>query len=51
MDRKEFLKRASGLGVCGCAATLFGVPGLFARCGPSEANSALDLTRACEEAY
>jgi predicted hydrocarbon binding protein len=25
MDRKEFLKRACGLGVCGCAASLLGL--------------------------
>ena len=26
MDRKEFLKSACGLGVCGCALSLLGVP-------------------------
>jgi predicted hydrocarbon binding protein len=26
MDRKDFLKRACGLGVCGCVASLLGVP-------------------------
>lgn len=28
MDRKEFLMRACGLGVCGCALNLIGSPGL-----------------------
>ena len=37
MDRKEFLKRACELGVCGCALNLLGSPGpLLAADTPSE---------------
>ncbi len=36
MDRKEFLKGACGLGVCGCVLTVFGVPESLEAAAPTD---------------
>jgi hypothetical protein len=45
MDRKEFLKRACGVGVCGCALNLLGAGSLLHAAEPSTEDRQIDFVR------